>query len=245
MALMKTDIKRVVLAGKIADELGLQDVSPILKNISIPYSRLTTCPHIGNTHEEPMTQDSLRHVGVAFSHHGLIKYTDRAGETHITVSCKAVEKELEEAGYTVIGSDLIIDRQSTENAITQARDPETRTSIFGEERTNAKGYGLSETTLEQIEKIEDGKNLGQTGYVPFNGMSCNLGESTSKDDATLLTAFTHYPVEGTLHSIRSTESVEVVEAGLIANAGAIKSNFEDYSHAMYARAYQMPTGQEE
>ena len=244
MALMKTDIKRVVLAGKIADELGLKEVSPILRNISIPYSRLTTCPHIGNTHEEPMTQDSLRHVGVAFSHHGLIKYTDRNGETHITTSCNAVKKELEEAGYTVIGSDLIVDRQSTENAITQARDPETRTNIFGDEQTNAKGYGLSETTIEQIEKVEGSQSFGETGYVPFNGMCCNLGASTSKDDAILLTAFTHYPVEGTLHSIRSTESLEVVEAGLIANAGAIKTDFEDYSHAMYARAYQMP-GQEE
>lgn len=238
MALRKTDIIRSILAVEIAAELGIQEVGPILKNISIPFSRLTNYSNLENTNEQTMTQDTLSHVGVAFSHHGMIKYTNKYGETHITKSCDAVINELKKSGYIVLDADLIIDRELTETAITQTRIPETRTNIWGEKQTRAKGYGLTPKTLRKIEEYEQGQNLKSSGYVPFNDSKYNLGESTAKDDGILLMAFNHYLVDGTMESISQAGSIEVVEAAIIANALAIKKDFENYAYNIYAKDYE-------
>ena len=231
----KTNVKRAIAAVKVAGELGIQDVSPILKNISIPCSRLYIQQEGGN--EEILPQDSLKHVGSALAHHGMVKYTNQNGETFITKDCPAVRAELGKAGYTVLYADLAFDQKSTEVAISKARGS---IDTLGRGR----GYGLSEETIEAIDELErDDRTVCKSGYVPFGGMLYDLGKSTSMEDASLLMAFNHYPVPNTSQAFRSAESIETVEALLIANMSEIKKNFSDYEFNAYAQPKAAPIGE--
>lgn len=231
-----TDSERVELASKIAEEIGLQEVSERLKNISIPVSRLTI-NDMGN--EKQTREDTLKNVGTAFVHQGIIKYTDKHGVTYITKAHKTISKELENAGFIVLDADCLFDQELTQEAITKARNIRKNEEL--------QPYGLSKELLDRIEAKEfSNQNLCKTGWVPFSvsPSQWNLSKTTGKKDVALLASFKLFPVNGTLESITQTDDLNVVESNLLTNAKNIFENMEKYEYNLYSQSQGTELGQE-
>lgn len=235
-----TDSERVELASKIAEEIGLQEVSERLKNISIPVSRLT----INDMGDEKQTrEDTLKNVGTAFVHQGIIKYTDKHGVTYITRAHKTIAKELENAGFIVLDADNVYDQKLTQEAITKARNIRKNE----DSSTSHQPYGLSKELFDRIEAKEfSNQDLCKTGWVPFSvdPSRWNLSKTTDKKDVALLASFKLFPVNGTLESITQTNDLNVVESNLLTNAKNIFENMEEYEYGLYSHSQGTELGQE-
>lgn len=230
--MQKIDVDRIKLANEVAEELGIKEVDPILRNISVPADRLKVCTDLGARVQKSLMEDTLKHVGVAFYRNGIMKYVDRNGETQITKSCDAVIEALTKAGYEVIDANFIFGQEKVEECVSKSRTAEDEIVPL------TCGYGLSKELREKIDAFEKGKSLSREGSVPFSGRNFDLGSETSEQDAVRLAAFKYYPLSSSIETIHHAKTLEAVEGALRGNAELIGENFDNYKNELYARSHE-------